>query len=185
VAASVPTSLLPCWVQTPLLRVKTQAAPVYEPSADPPTMAVLPSPDNAMDAPWLAPPTAAVPTSLLPCWVQMERGGTRPIDELIRKSKRSAQSDEGPHPAEGGRMGQSERAGAVLVDFEADRLDLFIPVQVRIDDVGVSRHHGAHLFGDAANLQVIGTDRRGIARGIRPAGRTVKRSTLPPRQFAG
>ena len=27
--APVPTSLLPCWVQTPLLRVKTHAAPTY------------------------------------------------------------------------------------------------------------------------------------------------------------
>jgi hypothetical protein len=28
--APLPTSLLPCWVQTPLLRVKTHAAPVFE-----------------------------------------------------------------------------------------------------------------------------------------------------------
>jgi hypothetical protein len=34
---------------------------------------------------------------------------------------------------------------------------LTVPVQVRIDDVGVIRHHGPHLLGDAANLQGIGT----------------------------
>ena len=49
--ASVPTSLLPCWVQTPPLRVKTHAAPVYELSPGPPTMAVLPSADSATDQP--------------------------------------------------------------------------------------------------------------------------------------
>jgi hypothetical protein len=35
--APVPTSLLPCWVHTPLLRVKTHAAPVFELSRNPPT----------------------------------------------------------------------------------------------------------------------------------------------------
>jgi hypothetical protein len=33
----------------------------------PHTMAVLPSADSAAEAPWRAPPTAPVPTSLLPC----------------------------------------------------------------------------------------------------------------------
>ena len=69
-AAPVPTSLLPCWVQTPLLRVKTHAAPTSELSPGPPTMAVLPSADSATEVPWPAAPTAPVPTSLLPCWVQ-------------------------------------------------------------------------------------------------------------------
>jgi hypothetical protein len=40
-------SLLPCWVQTPPLRVKTHADPVYELSPYPPTMAVLQSADSA------------------------------------------------------------------------------------------------------------------------------------------
>ena len=33
----------------------------------PPTEAVAPSPDNATEMPWLAPPTAPAPTNLLPC----------------------------------------------------------------------------------------------------------------------
>ena len=39
-------------------------------SSGPPTMAVLPSADSATEAPCSAVPTAPVPTSLLPCWVQ-------------------------------------------------------------------------------------------------------------------
>jgi hypothetical protein len=67
---SVPTSLLPWWVQTPLLRVKTHVAPVCELSPGPPTMAVFPSADSEMDPPCTACPIAPAPTSLLPCWVQ-------------------------------------------------------------------------------------------------------------------
>jgi hypothetical protein len=48
--------LAACWVQTPLLRVKIQAAPMAAPklelSSGPPTMAVLPSPSSATDEPW-------------------------------------------------------------------------------------------------------------------------------------
>jgi hypothetical protein len=66
--ALVPTSLLR-WVQAPLLRVKTHAAPVLELSSGPPTMAVLPSADSATEKPWVAPPTASVPTSFGPCCV--------------------------------------------------------------------------------------------------------------------
>src|SRR5215468_8770267 len=75
------TSLLPCCVQTPSLRVNTHAAPVaprpkgtdrsHGLSPGPPTMAVLPSADNATDRPWRALPTESVPTSFLPCCVQM------------------------------------------------------------------------------------------------------------------
>src|SRR5450759_1713700 len=65
--APVPTSLLPCWVQTLPLRVKTHAAPVPLLSVNPPTMAVLPSADSATDQPWSALPTAPVPTSFGPC----------------------------------------------------------------------------------------------------------------------
>src|SRR5262245_45393436 len=68
--ASVPTSFLPCCVQTPPLRVNTHAAPVLLLSDHAPTMAVLPSADSANDIPWLALPAAPVPTSFLPCWLQ-------------------------------------------------------------------------------------------------------------------
>ena len=72
-SAPVPTSLSPCCVQTPPLRVNTQAAPVVLLSLGPPTMAVLPSADSATDAPWdhnPPPYSLVVPTSLLPCCVQ-------------------------------------------------------------------------------------------------------------------
>jgi hypothetical protein len=49
---------------------KTHTAPVSPLSLSPPTMAVLPLADSATDWPWLAFPTAPVPTSLLACWVQ-------------------------------------------------------------------------------------------------------------------
>src|SRR5436190_1905734 len=70
------TSLLPCCVQTPPLRVNTHAAPgaprrkgldrSHGLSPGPPTMAVLPSADNATDMPWRALPTASAATSFLP-----------------------------------------------------------------------------------------------------------------------
>src|SRR6516164_8352342 len=54
---------------------KAHAAPAnelpFELSRGPPTMAVLPSADTATEPPWKAPPTAPVPTSLLPRWVQI------------------------------------------------------------------------------------------------------------------
>src|SRR6516164_5917492 len=75
------TSLSPCCVQTPPLRVNTHAAPAaprpkgtdrsHRLSPGPPTMALLPSADNATDMPWRALPTAPVPTSFLPCCVQV------------------------------------------------------------------------------------------------------------------
>jgi hypothetical protein len=68
--APVPTRLFPCCLQTPLLRVNTQAAPVLPLSDHPPTIAVLPSADSATDIPWRALPNAPVPTNLFPCWVQ-------------------------------------------------------------------------------------------------------------------
>src|SRR5215468_3510117 len=67
--APVPISLAPCWVHTPPLRMKTHAAPTFELSVSPPTMAVLPSVDSATDRPCPERPTAPLPTSLLPCWV--------------------------------------------------------------------------------------------------------------------
>src|SRR5260370_882053 len=67
--APVPTSFLPCCVQTVPLRVNTHA-----PSAPhPPMMAVLPSAESATDIPWPsgnAGSPALLPTSLLPCCVQ-------------------------------------------------------------------------------------------------------------------
>jgi hypothetical protein len=50
--------------------MKTHAAPAFELSVFPPTMAVLPSADSATEEPCWAFPTAPLPTSLLPCWVQ-------------------------------------------------------------------------------------------------------------------
>src|SRR6516225_5199297 len=48
---------------------RAHPAPAFELSPYPPTMAVLPSPDSATDQPWLASPTALVPTSFDPCCV--------------------------------------------------------------------------------------------------------------------
>src|SRR5436853_544809 len=67
----LPTSLLPCWVQIPPLRVKTHAAPTKPLSAYPPTMAVLPSADSETDLPCSAAPVAPKPTSFPPCWVHL------------------------------------------------------------------------------------------------------------------
>src|SRR2546423_550024 len=74
------TSLF-CCVQILSLRVNTHAAPVaprpkganrsHRLSPGPPKIAVLPSGDNATDVPWQALPTASVPTSFLPCCVQI------------------------------------------------------------------------------------------------------------------
>src|SRR5262249_8217603 len=69
--ASLPTSFLPCCVQTPPLRVNTHAAPVLPLSDHPPTLAVVPSAESATDMPWRAFPTAPVPTSFLPCCLQV------------------------------------------------------------------------------------------------------------------
>src|SRR5262249_52333244 len=65
----VPTSLAPCWLHTPALRVYTHAAPTSLLSANPPTIAVFPSADSATASPCGAAPTAPVPTSLAPCWL--------------------------------------------------------------------------------------------------------------------
>src|SRR5450830_262906 len=68
--APEPTSLVPCWVQTPALLVQTHAAPAELWSKYPPTMAVLPSAERDTETPCRAPPTAPEPISLDPCWVQ-------------------------------------------------------------------------------------------------------------------
>src|SRR5262249_20933209 len=71
-----PTNLLPCWLHTPPLRVKTHAAPVKLLSPSPPTMAVWPSPESATEAPcWTAAPTPPVPTSLGPSCVKSASTG--------------------------------------------------------------------------------------------------------------
>ena len=49
---------------------KNHAAPTFELSALPPKTAVFPSDERATDQLWIAFPTAPVPTSLGPCWVQ-------------------------------------------------------------------------------------------------------------------
>src|SRR5262245_38962170 len=71
--APAPTSFLSCCIQTSPLRVNTHAAPIVLLSLGPPTMAVLPSPERATDAPWdhKPPPySLVVPTSLPPCCLQ-------------------------------------------------------------------------------------------------------------------
>src|SRR5262245_14998485 len=70
--APVPTSLFPFWDQVDPLRVNPQVAPAPDASASPPESAVLPSADAATEKPWFAFPVAPVPTSLLPCCVQVE-----------------------------------------------------------------------------------------------------------------
>src|SRR5262245_56557857 len=67
--APLPTSLWPCWLHTPPLRLKTQTAPNEALSLGPPTMAVLPSSDSPTDVPCTEPPTAPVPTRFEPCCV--------------------------------------------------------------------------------------------------------------------
>src|SRR5262249_16947724 len=66
---SLPTSLVPCCVQTPPLRVNTHAAPVPELSCGPPTRAVLPSADSATELPCMAVPVLSLAISFEPCCV--------------------------------------------------------------------------------------------------------------------
>src|SRR5271165_3409232 len=101
----VPTSLLPCCVQTPPLRVNTHAAPVVLLSLGPPTTAVLPSADRATDAPWdhSPPPYSLVlPTSLSPCRLQTPplRVNTHaaPVGPTKGDLSRSALLGPGPPP---------------------------------------------------------------------------------------
>src|ERR1019366_2625566 len=54
--APEPTSLDPCWVQTPPLLVQTHAAPTLLPSEYPPTIAVLPSDERDTEMPCSATP---------------------------------------------------------------------------------------------------------------------------------
>src|SRR5262249_11861911 len=69
--ASMLTSFLPRCVPAPRVRGTTPAHPVLPLSAHPPTMAVLPSAESASAMPWRAFPTAPLPTSFLPCCVQV------------------------------------------------------------------------------------------------------------------
>src|SRR5262249_24605366 len=41
---------------------------------------------------------------------------------------------------------------------EADRLDLLAPVEMRIDQLRILRHHLAHLVADLADLHGVGPD---------------------------
>ena len=54
--------------------------------------------------------------------------------------------------------GQTDGAGAVLIDFQPDRLRLLVPVEMRIDELAIVRHHLADLLGDVAHLQRVGPD---------------------------
>src|SRR5262245_21814425 len=65
----VPTSLSPCCVQTPPLRVATHAAPVRALSPGPPPRAVLPSADSAAEVPSAEVGAAPSATNLPPCCV--------------------------------------------------------------------------------------------------------------------
>src|SRR5262249_33294233 len=49
--APVPTSLAPCWLHVPLLRVNSHAAPASLLSDTPPTIAALPFADRATETP--------------------------------------------------------------------------------------------------------------------------------------
>src|SRR5262249_33680598 len=66
--APVPTSLFPCWDQTPPLRVNTHTAPAPQASPGAPTMGAPPPAESATDRPTESPATAPLPTSLPPCW---------------------------------------------------------------------------------------------------------------------
>ena len=71
VASSVGTILDPVWVQAPLDRVNTHAAPLLELSMLAPISAVLPSAEIAALKPKLLPTPfvcSSLGTSLLPCW---------------------------------------------------------------------------------------------------------------------
>src|SRR5258706_127186 len=68
--APIPTSLAPCCVQTPPLRVNTHTAPAFVLSVNPPTIAVLPSEERATDSPCCAAPTAPVPRRFGP-WAKV------------------------------------------------------------------------------------------------------------------
>src|ERR1017187_1449545 len=68
--APEPTSLVPCWIQTPPLLVQTHAAPTGLLSAHPPTMAVSPLAERDTKLPCRAFPTAPEPTNLFSCWIQ-------------------------------------------------------------------------------------------------------------------
>src|SRR5262245_41041371 len=99
----LPTSLLPCCVQTPSLRVNTHAAPVVRLSLGPPTIAALPSADTATDAPWdhKPPPySLVVPTSFPPCCLQTPplRVNTHAAPAGPTKGARSRSALLGPGP---------------------------------------------------------------------------------------
>src|SRR5437667_12041098 len=66
--APVPTSLAPCWLHTPPLRVYTHAAPALPLSRNPPTMAVFPSADTSEERRVGAAPTSLRSTCAAPCF---------------------------------------------------------------------------------------------------------------------
>src|SRR5439155_22797119 len=100
--ASLSTSILPCCVQTPPMRVNTHAAPVVRLSLGPPTMAVFPSAETATDAPWdnKPPPYSPVAPTSLACCLQAPpvRANTHaaPAGPLEASRSRSALLAPGP-----------------------------------------------------------------------------------------
>src|ERR1700726_1362402 len=67
-----PVSFEPCCVHVEPERVNTHAAPSLLLSLSPPTSAVFPSPESATLTPKAAAPTAPLPVSFAPCWVQVD-----------------------------------------------------------------------------------------------------------------
>src|SRR5208337_1035599 len=61
-----------CWLHTPPERVNTQAAPAPLLSRGRPRITVLPPAEMATEKLWLAAAAAPVPTSLAPCWIQLD-----------------------------------------------------------------------------------------------------------------
>ena len=64
----------------------------------------------------------------------------------------------GSHAVPGSADRLEGRDAERAVDLEADRLDLFAPVQVWVDNLGICRHDLADLLGNLAHLHRIGAD---------------------------
>jgi hypothetical protein len=71
---------------------------------------------------------------------------------------------------------QAERPGAVLIDSQLEIRRLFVPVEMRIDNLVIGAHHLAHLIGDVAHGLGVRSDNAELDR--KPTGGPkLKRST--------